>query len=270
MVADMDTCQVTHRDTDPATAPGFSTREVLGVSVCVCDGAAAVDMIEGMLQANEHRKFAFLNANGANIAFNDSNYRKCLDEFTVLPDGVGVDLASRILYGSPFPENLNGTDFIPYLFASLPKKLKVGLLGGMEGVADEAAASWSRRFPQHEFDVISHGYFDGEKESQILARLVDDPVDILLVAFGNPKQEYWIAEHIGPSHGKVVFGVGALFDFAANRVSRAPQQLISLRLEWVYRLWLEPKRMWRRYVLGNPTFVQRVIRQKLFGSRRSN
>ena len=79
-----------------------------------------------------------------------------------------------------------------------------------------------------------------------------------------PRQERFIAATLGPRHCTVAAGIGALFDFVAGEVQRAPELLRRLRLEWVYRLWLEPGRLWRRYVLGNPVFLLRMLRIRLF------
>ena len=220
-----------------------------------------IDVVKG----GEHEKFAFLNAHGANIAHSDQKYRQVLNQFTVFSDGIGVDVASKILYGNSFPANLNGTDFIPSLLSKLEAGTHVGLLGAQDGVAESAIVKLQSQFPELRFNFVHDGFFDAVEEQLILDKLTADKPDILLVAFGNPKQEKWIAETISSQHANAVFGVGALFDFIAERVPRAPQLLISLRMEWLYRLMLEPKRMWRRYILGNPLFVLRVLKQKLLG-----
>jgi len=88
---------------------------------------------------------------------------------------------------------------------------------------------------------------------------------LLLVALGNPAQELWIGRHLAATGVQVAFGVGALFDFLAGEVSRAPAFVRRTRLEWAWRLMLEPKRLFRRYVLGNPLFLMRVMRRRLLG-----
>ncbi|MFJ5370264.1 WecB/TagA/CpsF family glycosyltransferase, partial [Bosea sp. CER48] len=157
---------------------------------------------------------------------------------------------------------------IPALFASQRSRLRVVLLGGQPGVADRAAAELAGRFPMHRFDVLSHGYYAAGEETRLLDRLKSDRPDLLLVAKGNPLQERFIADKIGTEHCSVAAGIGALFDFLAGEVERAPELMRSMRLEWAYRLVLEPRRLWRRYVLGNPAFLARVLRQYLAGGRR--
>jgi len=240
-------------------------RNILGVDVWAVTSRTAVLEVERGIDSGEHRKLSFLNAHGGNIAYVDPEYRSILKQFTVLSDGIGLDLGAQILYGSVFPDNLNGTEFIPRLFDDITGSRTVALLGARSGVADAAALQMSKDHPQHIFTVVGDGYFDNTREREILAHLEHERPDILLVALGNPIQEKWIAKNCDGRHAGVSIGVGALFDFASGGVPRAPGWMINNRLEWLYRLWLEPRRMWRRYVLGNPLFVARILRQRLIG-----
>lgn len=244
------------------------THNILGVDVWAATCASAVDEIQRVIDSGGHRKLSFLNAHGANIAFSDRDYCRTLAQFTVLSDGVGLDLGAHLLYGAAFPENLNGTDFVPALLTRLAGHKKIALLGARPGIAEQAARKFAQDHPQHEFDVISDGYFDNADVPEILSRLKSDRPDILLVAFGNPKQEVWIAENCTGEHAAICVGVGALFDFVSGSVSRAPLSMIKWRMEWLFRLWLEPRRMWRRYIVGNPLFLLRIMQQKLFGQKR--
>ncbi|MEP1208708.1 MAG: WecB/TagA/CpsF family glycosyltransferase [Rhizobiaceae bacterium] len=261
----VDTLMVAGGSCEARTSRDFNTHNILGVDVWAATCSSAVDEIQRVIDGDDHRKLSFLNAHGANIAFGDADYCETLKQFTVLSDGVGLDLGARMLYGAAFPENLNGTDFIPALLARLEGNRKIALLGARPGVAERAARNFADNHPQHQFHVISDGYFDDADEPAILARLKDERPDILLVAFGNPKQEVWIAENCSEQHAAICVGVGALFDFASGSIDRAPQKMIDWRLEWLYRLWLEPQRMWRRYIVGNPLFLMRILQQKLFG-----
>ncbi len=238
-------------------------RNILGVNVCVHSKPSALARIAKLIATNTHAKICFLNAHGANLAWVDEGYADLLSKFEVLSDGIGVDVGSLINYGKSFPANLNGTDFIPALLAYLGAGKTIALLGAEPGIAKKAIQNLQKRYPQHEFTAISHGYFSNTEETAILDGLKQSRPDILLVALGNPVQEKWIAENCNAENCKIAIGVGAYFDFAAGKVPRAPKLLRMLRLEWVYRLWLEPGRMWRRYVIGNPLFVVRSIWQKL-------
>ncbi len=243
-------------------------RNILGVKVAVLSKNAALARIARLIATETRTNLTFLNANGANIAWNDDAYFDYLEKFEVLPDGIGVDLGSLINYGEKFPDNLNGTDFIPAMLEYLEGGVSVGLVGAEPGVAKLAGERLQERFPNHRFDVVGHGFFAKNEEVKILDRLREKRPDILLVALGNPKQEKWIIENCTSKHCILAFGVGAYFDFVAERVPRAPRVFRQFRLEWLFRLGLEPRRMWKRYVVGNPAFLIRSYMQK-YGFGRS-
>jgi exopolysaccharide biosynthesis WecB/TagA/CpsF family protein len=247
--------------------PAIAKRDVGGVGIAVLTREAALGVLDDAMTHRDHIKLAFCNAHLANLAAQDVELRQALARFLVLSDGIGVDIGSRLLHGASFPANLNGTDFIPALLASQTRPLKVMLLGGRPGVAERAAARLARDHKAHRFEVLSHGYFTPAEEPGLLLRLREARPDLLLVAFGNPLQERWIAEKLDIRHASVAAGVGALFDFLAGEVPRAPRAIRQMRLEWLYRLWLEPGRLWRRYVLGNPVFLLRMLRVKYFGRK---
>jgi exopolysaccharide biosynthesis WecB/TagA/CpsF family protein len=108
-----------------------------------------------------------------------------------------------------------------------------------------------------------HGYFTPEAERGLLRAIRQAAPDILLVGFGNPRQEQWIVRHQAELGVTLCVGVGAFFDFAGGRVRRAPAWARRARMEWLFRLILEPRRLWRRYLLGNPVFLWRVLRGRL-------
>lgn len=249
----------------PAAAGEPPRRDIAGVAVAALTQDEALALLGRAFDERRHLHLAFCNAHLVNLAVNDPALRAALAGFLILPDGIGVDLASSLLHGASFPANLNGTDFTPTLLAARRQPLRVMLLGGRPGVAARAAIRLQAEHSRHAFEVLGHGYFSAAEEPALLARLQQARPDLLLVAFGNPRQEQWIARKIGPQHCTLAAGVGALFDFLAGEVPRAPESLRRLRLEWLYRLWLEPGRLWRRYVVGNPAFLLRVLRLRIFG-----
>ncbi|MFC5584533.1 WecB/TagA/CpsF family glycosyltransferase [Nitratireductor kimnyeongensis] len=244
---------------EQATLP---TRDILGTAVTVIGRERAMTLLSESIATRLFTPVTFLNAHNANVAIADTGFREFLERFVVLADGVGVDLASRILYGEPFPDNLNGTDFVPAFLRAQKHKLTVALLGARRDNALAAVGKLAEEAPQHDFIFLNDGYFDAQQEEGILAELKEMRPDVLLVAMGVPRQEIWIADHLGPEHCTVPIAVGALFDFLSGAVPRAPLWMRKLRLEWLFRLGLEPRRLWRRYIVGNPAFLLRVFRQK--------
>jgi exopolysaccharide biosynthesis WecB/TagA/CpsF family protein len=241
-------------------------RDILGVSVAVVSMEQALALLERRVELRQFLPLAFLNANNANIAGKNPALVKAFARFLVLADGVGVDIASLALHGAMFPANLNGTDLVPRLLRRIGRPLSVALVGARREVADCARDAFQQMCPQHKISVLSDGYFTASDEPALLNSLEADRPDILLVAMGVPRQELWIADKIGPQHCTVPIAVGALFDIFTGTVPRAPGWMLRLRIEWVYRLWREPKRLWRRYIIGNPVFLTSVVKAKLSGA----
>lgn len=239
---------------------------VVGVAVASLGWNDAIAVLQDRIARKCPTRIGFLNAHISNIACSDGRLMSALSDFLVLPDGVGVDIASRLLYAEPFPANLNGTDLVPALLEATKQPLTVALLGAKRANVDAAAAALSKKTPQHHIVVISDGFFSPLDEATILARIADLRPDILLVALGAPKQEFFIADKITGEHAILAFAVGALFDFLSGAVPRAPDWVRRMRLEWLFRLLIEPGRLWRRYVLGNPVFLFHVLCQKLTGA----
>jgi exopolysaccharide biosynthesis WecB/TagA/CpsF family protein len=244
-------------------APLAPPRWRLGsVEIAALTRQEAIARLLDAMTRDEPLKVAFANAHLVNVAAADAAFSRVLRGFLVLPDGIGVDLGARLIAGRPFPANLNGTDLMPALLAAASRPLRVALIGGKPGVAERAAERLGALFPQHAVTALGHGFLDPAGEEAMLAMLEAQRPDLLLVAMGNPLQERWIARHVSGRHARVAVGVGALFDFLAGEVPRAPAIVRRLRLEWLFRLAIEPRRLWRRYVLGNPLFLWRVLRQK--------
>lgn len=243
--------------------PSIKVKKLLGMQIFCGRRQDVAEFIIDRVHSNEHTKIYFVNAHSLNIASVDSEYRNALENAVLLCDGIGVGIAAKILTGSSFPDNLNGTDFLPFLFRQSGRALRVYLLGGQQGVAASAADAFRRSYPNLCIVGHHHGYFSEEDDARITKIITDSRPDILLVAMGNPKQEVWVNRQGSDLSVPVVFGVGGLFDFVSGRAVRAPMLVRRIRCEWIWRLCLEPRRMFKRYVIGNPVFLLRVARAKL-------
>ncbi|WP_051202095.1 WecB/TagA/CpsF family glycosyltransferase [Ferrimonas senticii] len=250
----------------PAVAKQFSQhyqqlwhrqRTIQGVNVSGSDGAAIIAKLDQAIANQQPLAMAYANAHTINLARQDGHYQQLLNRLLVLNDGVGLDLASRWKYGQGFLENLNGTDFTPRFLSQSQQPLKIFLLGAKADVVAGCAATWRTQFPQHQWVGYHHGYFDDDQA--ICQQIRASGANLLIVAMGNPKQEQWLDQHLTASGATVGIGVGALFDFVAGTVPRAPNWVRQLRCEWLYRLLQEPKRLWRRYLIGNLTFLYNAI-----------
>ncbi|WP_082464250.1 WecB/TagA/CpsF family glycosyltransferase [Dethiosulfatarculus sandiegensis] len=235
---------------------------ILGIRLNNLTKEEALGQIRKLLDRPQPGLVCFLNAHYANQACANPAYRRALAQADlVLADGSGLALAGLILK-NPVRENLNGTDLIPWLFKELPsQRVKVYLLGARPGVAEKAARCLRGIHPKIEIAGWHHGYFPEDQTQEILARIALHKVDVLLAAMGAPKQELWLAEHLPETGAGLGLAVGGLFDFLAGEVPRAPLAWRGLGIEWLWRLFQEPGRLWRRYLLGNFLFLHRVWRQ---------
>jgi len=226
----------------------------------------ALQVILSRLDRPGTAQVSFVNAHCANLAWKDPEYRRILaTSDLVFADGIGMRVAGRIL-GFPIRDNVNGTDLFPRLCAALEGTGKrIFLLGGREGVA-EGVRDWiARHHPKTLVCGIQDGFFSLAEEDQIVARIRDARADVLLVAMGVPVQEKLIARILADTKTRLAFGVGGLFDFYSGRIPRAPRWMQHAGMEWVWRLAQEPGRMWKRYLLGNFTFLFRVLRERFRG-----
>ena len=244
---------------------GTKKRTILGVPIWVGTAPQAVTLLDERFEGGDPSSVAFANAHALNVAFRDEHFREVLRKSIVINDGIGMDVASLCLFGSPFPQNLNGTDFIPLYLRNTRHRYRIFLLGGLPGVAEQAKEHLSRSCSQHWFVGCHHGYFASEDTAKITSKIRALKADLVLVGMGNPQQELWLAENLESTGCRLAFGVGALFDFLTGHARRAPAWMRSARLEWLYRLIQEPGRMWRRYLVGNPQFIVRVLGQRLSG-----
>lgn len=239
----------------------FGSCRIFGCRFATCTMTQALDAISEMTAGTqEHPKVcAFINADCLNQYYINREYAGLLERADlVLPDGVGVAIAARYL-GNPVRENVNGTDMLPYLCR---RGHSLYLLGAAPGVAEKTRENLERDFPGVRIAGTGHGYFaDAAAEAEAIAEINRARPDILLVAMGVPRQEKWIFAHREELDCKVAIGVGGLFDFASGRIPRAPKWMLKMKIEWIYRLYNEPIRLFRRYIIGNPLFLWRVFRR---------
>lgn len=241
---------------------GLRVRRLQGVNLAVRLGEELVSELDDHVRDRASLRMAIANAHTLNLARRMPDYRALLSRFLVVNDGSGVNIASRWRYGRGFPDNLNGTDFVPRYLAGSRLSLRVFLLGARPQVVKAALAHCQAHYPQHEWVGAHDGYFSAAQEAELCRQIRQSRPDLLLVAMGNPLQEHWIDRCAFATGATVCIGVGALFDFWAGVVLRAPMWMRRLGVEWMYRLAQEPLRLWRRYVIGNAAFLWAAARDQ--------
>lgn len=188
----------------------------------------------------------------------------------VLADGMPLLWASKFL-GTPLKEKISGSDLLPKLCeVSADKGWKVFFLGGREGAANKAAEVLKNRFFGLKIVGTYCPFFGFENDinenQKIVSMIKEAKPDILFVGLGSPKQEKWIYKYKDQYQVPVSIGIGVSFELTSGIVKRAPVWMQKCGLEWFWRLMMEPKRLWKRYLIDDPVFFWLVLRQKLFGS----
>jgi len=216
------------------------------------------------LHTGTQRVLLYSNAHAVVLAEANADFRAALAAADVVfCDGVGVWLAARWL-GAPLPARFTPPDWADRLgrvcaAAGRP----VFLLGGAAEAVAGAAAVLRRMVPG--LDVHTHhGYFDkaGPENEAVIAQVNAIRPGALLVGFGMPAQELWITAHRARLNASLLLAVGGMFDYLGGAKPRGPRWLTDRGLEWLCRLVSEPRRLWRRYLLGLPRFAWIVARQK--------
>lgn len=237
---------------------------LLGVRIQKLALADLLAAIEATTRQNQRFIVGNVNIHALNLAYEQPAVREAFNRFDIVfCDGFGVKLAAR-LTGQPLPERYTPPDFIHDLCRIVQQQNgSLYLLGAAPGVAERAAAALVKQTPGLRIAGVQHGYFDkspASPENQaVLAEIKRLKPSLLLVGFGMPLQETWLAENWGKLDVNVALTVGALFDTLAGDIPRAPRWVTDHGFEWLARLLVEPRRLWRRYLLGIPLFFWRVF-----------
>lgn len=244
-----------------ASSQGADLRRIGHVDVEVETREGAIARLCAAIRERHPGAWGFCNAHTVNLAAKAPQFRRALQAMTLFNDGVGVDLASRWLYGTTFPENLNGTDLFPLLLHRLPAGTSIFLLGGKQDVVADASASLAKAYPNIRIAGAHHGYFSTAEGEIVASKIAAAAPHLVVIGMGQPKQENWAAQY-GRHLPAPTLCVGALIDRQAGRVPRAPLWMRKLRAEWLFRLILEPRRLAKRYLWGNLVFLVRIGRQR--------
>ncbi len=240
---------------------------ILGVRVSAINMDQALISIDEWIAQQQRNYVCITGVHGVMESQRDEKLRRIHnDAGLVTPDGMPLVWLSR-LHGHSRVERVYGPDLMLALCEhSLVKGHKHFFYGGGEGVPELLADNLRWRFPG--LRVVG-GYSPPfrpleDKEDERITRTINeaDP-DIVWIGLSTPKQERWMAEHVGRLTAPVLIGSGAAFDFHAGLKKQAPRWMQRSGLEWLFRLATEPKRLWRRYLMNNPLFVLRVLQQAL-------
>lgn len=256
----------------------FRTVRVFGVPVNPCTYASAVDEIIGAARAHQSFGVAALATHGLMTAVSDAQFRSAIERLDlVTPDGQPVRWALNLEIDDALPERVYGPELTERVCAAAAHEgLTVYLFGSTDATCQALATALEQRYPEIKIVGVQPDRFRDatpEEDAADVDKIVASGANVVLVGRGCPRQERWVADHLGRVPAAML-AVGAAFDYLAGTLTPPPAWMQRLGLEWVHRLWQEPGRLWRRYLVTNSQFLvhfvprwfaRRIGRQRALG-----
>tara|TARA_R110002096_G_scaffold316010_10_gene510352 strand:+ start:2189 stop:2974 length:786 start_codon:yes stop_codon:yes gene_type:complete len=233
---------------------------VLGVGISALNMERATGEVLRLLDSDSKGYVCVTGVHGIIEAQDDPELRTIFnDSFLTTPDGMPTVWIGKLVYGFSQMDRVYGPDLMLEVFRKTePKGTRHFLYGGTEGVADELRTSLLERFPDAEIVGTYCPPFrelNVEEEAELIQQVSESKADVMWVGISTPKQDRFMAKYLPKLPVKLMFGVGAAFDFHTGRVRQAPKWMQRHGLEWAFRLSQEPARLWKRYLTSNPRFV---------------
>ncbi len=247
--------------------PHLDSVRILGVTVHTVSVEDVLHVIERAVEQRKHIYITYVNVYAMNLAYTIPWFRTVLNRSEVsFCDGYGVKWGARLL-GYHIPHRFTPPDWIEQLtHLASERHYTLYLLGARPGVASKVAERLQEQFPTLHVVGSHHGYFDkevGSEENEAVVRAINEAKpNILLVGFGMPLQEQWLMNNWERIDANVALTGGAVFDYVSGELWRGPRWMTDHGFEWLSRLLAEPRRLWRRYIIGNPLFLWRILKQR--------
>lgn len=223
--------------------------------------------IEKIIQRGIPTQHVVINASKINLMEKDEKLRNIVNSCPLInADGASIIWSAKRL-GVPLKERVTGCDLFQKLVAvAAEKRYKIYLFGAKEEVVTKVKDIYEKQYPAIRIVGYRNGYFTEKDEPEIVRSIRDSGADMMFVAFSSPQKEYWVNKYLKEMNIPFVMGVGGSFDIVAGITERAPIWFQNHSLEWFYRFIQEPRRMWKRYVVGNAKFVALAYKYKFRGN----
>ena len=248
--------------------------DILGVQVHPLTVDELHLQLANVIDRDGRARVLHVNVHGLNLAVEQAWMRDYLNEAEIVfCDGSGVILGARLL-GRHIPQRITYADWMWQLAEfAVEHDYSLYFLGAKPGVAQAAADRLLAHFPTLKITGVQHGYFDrlrGSAENNaVIGHINEARPNILLVGMGMPLQEQWLCENWDCLNVNIALTGGAVFDYMSGELQRAPRWMTNHGLEWLGRLLIEPGRLWKRYLVGNPLFLGRVVQARMRPPRQS-
>ena len=233
---------------------------VYGISISITEGSDLNDAIATAISSNTKLSITYCNAYIVNRICNDAALLPLLNSFDIIhPDGIGIFLASKFLFGSKgLVKRFSGSDY--YLFL-IEQAIKFNWGIFFFGHDDITLGKIALKHPRLRITGYHSGY--GFADEDVISAINESKPDILIVGLGFPKQEKWILKHLSKIDCKAVITAGDGIKVFAGTKIRGPKFVRTIGMEWFIRLLSNPFRYFKRYVIGNPLFLYRIIKLKI-------
>lgn len=247
--------------------PNRLSIDILGVPVNDLSANEIIKTINACIQSRSKAVLAYVNIHAVNLAQDLPWFQNFMQRTSLnYCDGYGVMLGSWVL-GKTIHHRASPPDWIETLVLEcVSNRFSIFLLGGRVGIAKRTASILTYNFPGVQIVGTAHGYFDkhpGSSENEELICMINAAKpDLLLVGMGMPVQERWLLENLDHLDIKVALPVGALFEYLSGNILRPPRWMRGIGLEWLGRVAIEPKRLWKRYLYGIPRFLFIVLKAR--------
>jgi len=224
----------------------------------------SLNLIDEAVSDGKHIHHSVVNAGKIVMMQEDVQLRESVNSANIInADGQAVIWASKLL-GKPLKERVAGIDLMGSLVElAYQKGYKIYCLGAKEEVVSKVIEKYKQKYSKDIIAGYRNGYFSKEEEPQIARDIAESGAQILFVAISSPKKEIFLYDHRETLKSlNFIMGVGGSFDVVSGLVKRAPIWMQNMGLEWFYRFIQEPKRMWKRYLIGNSKFIFLILKEK--------
>lgn len=234
--------------------------QINGIKIHQVNLNEAISQIESFIRRGNKHQVCVTNVYSLVLMQKDEGLRRVNNSSSlVIADGMPLVWVSR-LFGQPIPERISGSDiFYGLCKIAAKKQYKFFFLGSTIETLNKMCSNLGKCFPDLQivgaYSPPFKRKFSEEENSKMVEEINKTHPDILWVGMTTPKQEKWIYHNLDKLNVPVAVGIGAVFDFIAGKVKRAPKWMQKYSLEWLFRLSQEPRRLWRRYLIGNPIFL---------------
>lgn len=237
--------------------------QILGITIDPLTMKETVDAVEQYVLKKHPLHLMGVNADKINQCHEDEKIKKIVNESGIInADGASVVLASKFL-GAPVPERVAGIDLMQNLLELSNKKgYSVYFFGAKEEILQDMLKIFEERYPALNVVGYRNGYFSPKDEKYIQEDIKEKKPNFVFVGITSPKKEYIIQSFMDNGINAVFMGVGGSFDVLSGHIKRAPLWMQNAHLEWLFRVANEPKRLFKRYFVGNVTFIKRVLDEK--------